>query len=147
MTDEAIRAFIFARGGSKGVPRKNLRMLGNKPLIAHSIECALACPSLGKVTVSTDDAEISTISKAWAADVPFMRPSELATDTASEWDAWKHAITWYEHQGDPFDILVSLPATSPLREVIDVETCLAKLLDHPEADAVIAVKEAEGLKV
>jgi CMP-N-acetylneuraminic acid synthetase len=143
MTDQSIRAFIFARGGSKGVPRKNLRMLGDKPLIAHSIQCAIACPALGKVAVSTDDPEIAEISKAWGADVPFMRPPELATDTASEWDAWKHAITWFEHQGNPFDVLVSLPATSPLREVIDVETCLAKLLDHPEADAVIAVKEAE----
>ena len=143
MTEESIRAFIFARGGSKGVPRKNLRMLGGKPLIAHSIECAIACPSLGKVTVSTEDAEIADISKAWGADVPFMRPADLATDTASEWDAWRHAIAWFAGKDDPFDIFVSLPATSPLREVSDVEACLAKLLNNPEADAVIAVKEAE----
>lgn len=143
MTNKSVRAFIFARGGSKGVPRKNVRMLGGKPLIAYSIQCAIACPSLGKITVSTEDDEIARISKVWGADVPFMRPVELATDTASEWDAWKHAIAWFEDRGDPFDILVSLPATSPFRDVSDVEACLARLLESPEADAAIAVKEAE----
>lgn len=143
MTDQSVRAFIFARGGSKGVPRKNLKMLGGKPLIAHSISCALECPSLRHITVSTDDSEIADVAQTFGALVPFIRPAELATDTASEWDAWKHAISWFDNSGDPFDILVSLPATSPFRSVEDVESCLAKLLENPEADAVIAVKEAE----
>lgn len=143
MTDQSVRAFIFARGGSKGVPRKNIKILGGKPLIAHSITCALECPSLRHITVSTDDNEIAEVAKTCGAQVPFIRPVEFATDTASEWDAWKHAISWFENAGDPFDILVSLPATSPFRNVEDIESCLTKLLENPEADAVIAVKEAE----
>lgn len=143
MTDQSVRAFIFARGGSKGVPRKNLKTLGGKPLIAHSIACAVECPSLRHITVSTDDSEIADVAQTFGALVPFIRPAELATDTASEWDAWKHAISWFANSGDPFDILVSLPATSPFRSVEDVESCLAKLLENPEADAVMAVKEAE----
>lgn len=83
---------IFARGGSKGVPRKNVRMLAGKPLIAYAIEAARQCPLIDRVIVSTDDAEIADTASAYGADVPFMRPAQLATDTAAEWLAWQHAI-------------------------------------------------------
>lgn len=137
------RAFIFARGGSKGVPGKNIKPLAGKPLIAYSIEIALACPSLGSVVVSTDDAEISKIAQAFGADMPFIRPADLAGDHASEWLAWRHAIHWFEAHEKPFDIFVSLPATSPFRSVSDVESCISILRDDPSVDIVITVKKAD----
>lgn len=143
MRDPAIRAFIFARGGSKGVPGKNIKPLGGKPLIAHAIICARACPSLGEVTVSTDDPEIAEVARAFGADVPFLRPAELAEDSSSEWFAWRHAINWFEEHGRPFDVMVSLPTTSPFRTVEDVENCVAMLRDNPTSDAVITVTEAD----
>jgi CMP-N-acetylneuraminic acid synthetase len=137
------QAFIFARGGSKGVPRKNVRELAGKPLIAHAIEVALAAPSLGDVIVSTDDEEIAEVARAFGARVPFLRPAELASDTASEWDAWRHALEWAEAADGPIDAMVSLPTTSPFRAVDDVEACIASLALADEIDAVISVTESE----
>lgn len=142
-SNNSIQAFIFARGGSKGVPGKNIKPLAGKPLIAYSIEIALACPSLGSVIVSTDDAEISRIAQAHGASVPFMRPTDLAGDNASEWLAWRHAINQIEARQRPFDIFVSLPATSPFRSVSDVESCIAVLRSNPEVDVVITVKKSD----
>lgn len=119
-----IVAFIFARGGSKGVPRKNIRLLAGKPLIAHAIETAQKCQHIQRVIVSTDDAEIAETARAFGADVPFMRPPELAQDNSSEWLAWQHAV----QQVEPFDIFVSVPTTSPLRSVGDVNACIDMLL-------------------
>jgi N-acylneuraminate cytidylyltransferase len=135
--------FVFARGGSKGVPRKNIRPLGGVPLIGWSIRIGKACPSLETVIVSTDDAEIAEIAKAHGAEVPFERPPELASDTASEWLAWRHAISWYRSHRGEFDAFVSLPATSPFRAVDDVEACLGVLRDDPGADVVATVKKAD----
>lgn len=135
-------AFIFARGGSKGIPRKNTRLLNGIPLIAHSIRIALACPSLGQVIVSTDDDEIAEIARSFGANVPFLRPPELASDKAPEWLAWRHAITWVRNNRENFDIFVSLPATSPFRSIEDVETCVDVLRKEPNADAVVTVTEA-----
>ena len=129
-------AFIFARGGSKGVPRKNIRNLNGKPLIAYSIETALACPLISKVVVSTDDPAIAEVATRYGAEVPFLRPAELATDTASEWLAWQHAIKEVQ-KSQRFDVFVSLPTTSPLRNVSDVEAAL-KALDE-QTDCVISV--------
>jgi CMP-N-acetylneuraminic acid synthetase len=142
-TSPAAIGFIFARGGSKGVPGKNIKQLAGKPLIAHSIEIALACPSIGAVIVSTDDPAIAEAAKAHGAEVPFMRPAELASDSAPEWLAWRHAIEWVQSHRGAFDIFVSLPATSPFRAVEDVEACIAILKDDAETDAVITVKDAE----
>ena len=118
-------AFIFARGGSKGLPRKNIKLLAGKPLIQYSIEVALQSPSLNKVFVSTDDQEIATVSKALGAIV-IDRPSELAQDNSPEWLAWQQAIKWVRNKYGEFDEFVSLPATSPLRNVEDVEKALTK---------------------
>lgn len=142
-TKGTARAFIFARGGSKGIPRKNVQLLGDKPLIAHAIRSALDCPQLGRVTVSTDDAEIGAVAQEHGAQVPFVRPAELAGDTASEWHAWRHAIDWTERNEGPFDIFVSLPATSPFRTVEDIDKCLALLRTDPALDIVVTVKKAE----
>ncbi|HMT42395.1 MAG TPA: acylneuraminate cytidylyltransferase family protein [Sphingorhabdus sp.] len=143
MSAKLAQAFIFARGGSKGVPRKNIKPLNGTPLIAYSIDCALSCPSLGHVVVSTDDNEIAEVSKLYGAEVPFMRPAILAGDSASEWHAWRHAVEAMENLGSPFEILVSLPTTSPFRAVEDVEACLMVLDQNPDVDVVITVRKAE----
>jgi N,N'-diacetyl-8-epilegionaminate cytidylyltransferase len=137
-----IVAFVFARGGSKGLPRKNLLPLAGKPLIIHSIETALALPRVVKVVVSTDDIEIAEVARSAGAEVPFLRPPELASDTAPEWLAWQHAIRTLREAGEPLDIFLSLPPTSPLRIPADVECCLDALLNS-SADVVITVREAE----
>lgn len=143
LKSEQCIAFIFARGGSKGVPRKNIKPLAGLPLIAYSIQTALACPSIDRVLVSTDDEEIAAVAREHGAEVPFLRPAYLAEDGSSELDAWKHAIAHVESeyaegwQG----MFVSLPPTSPLRSVEDVESCI-KLYRCSDADMVVTVKEA-----
>ena len=141
MKNEKCFAFIFARGGSKGLPRKNIKLLAGKPLIAYSIEIAKRCPSIDAVYVSTDDEEIAAVAKQFGAKVPFLRPAELAADTSAEWDAWRHAIAELEGRGEHFDTFVSLPATSPLRSVEDVEACIAAL--SADVDMVVTAKKAE----
>lgn len=134
-------AFIFARGGSKGVPRKNIKMLNGKPLIAHSIEVALKTPGIDRVIVSTDDEEIAAVAKKFGAEVPFLRPTNLASDTSPEWLSWQHAVDFVEKNGG-IDIFISLPATSPLRSVEDVQACL-KALDQ-NTDVVVTAQEASN---
>ena len=134
-------AFIFARGGSKGVPRKNIRDLGGKPLIAHSIGTALQSKLIERVIVSTDDEEIASIARHYGADVPFMRPGELAGDRSSELLAWKHAILTLQAKGQALGTFVSIPATSPLRIVEDVDACIA-MLGRGDADLVLTVTPA-----
>lgn len=142
-TDPRTVCFVFARGGSKGLPGKNIKPLAGKPLIAHSIAVARACPRIETVIVSTDDPAIADVAREWGAEVPFLRPAELATDTAAEWLAWRHAIDWFERERGPFDVFLSLPPTSPFRSAADVEACIDALLSDPRADAVITVREAE----
>ena len=132
-------AFIFALGNSKGLPGKNIKLLGGKPLLAHSICVAQQVPGIDKIFVSTDSAEIAAVAEAFQATV-IMRPDELATDTASEWLAWRHAIETLKAQGDSFDVFVSLPATSPLRNVGDVQQCMASL--DEQSDVVVTVTPA-----
>ena len=133
---------ISARGGSKGVPRKNLRPLAGKPLVAHAIETARHCPSLDRVIVSTEDEEIANVAREYGAEVPFLRSAELATDTVGHWPVWRHAITAMEAEsGQKIAVLVELQPTSPLREAEDIEGCVKQLLEG-EADAVVTVSEA-----
>lgn len=133
-------AFIFSRGGSKGLPKKNIKELAGKPLLCHSIDIALVAPSIDKVFVSTDDLEIAEIAKN-AGAVVIKRPIKLADDHAPEWLAWQHAIEWVGKNYGRFDTFVSLPATSPLRSVGDVETAIQKLRKDA-ADVCIAVTPA-----
>ncbi len=135
-------AFIFARGGSKGLPGKNIRLLGGKPLIAWSIEQALAVKRIKRVIVSTDDAEIAAVAKQYGAEVPFMRPAELARDDSPEWLAWRHALNYLKDtEGEMPQTMVSLPATAPLRQPVDIENCLDEY-EKSNADMVITVTEA-----
>lgn len=138
----SIVAFIFARGGSKGLPRKNLRLLAGKPLIVHAVETGRALSRVTKTIVSTDDAEIAAVAERAGATVPFLRPAELACDSAPEWLAWQHAIHALRALGDEVDVFVSLPPTSPLRTLADVD-CAIDLKLQSDADVVITVREAE----
>ena len=136
-------AFIFARGGSKGLPGKNIKPLVGKPLIAHAIATARACPLLETVIVSTDDPDIAAVARDHGAEVPFLRPAHLAQDDSPEWLAWRHAIDWFLRERGGFDSFVSLPPTSPFRAVADVEACLNRLHAQPDTDIVITVRAAE----
>lgn len=110
-----ILALIPARGGSKRLPGKNKRLLGGKPLIVWSIEAAQGIPEICDILVSTDDPEIAAISEAAGAMVPWLRPAELATDTATSVDVALHALGWYEREHEAVDGLLLLQATSPFR--------------------------------
>lgn len=134
--------FIFARGGSKGVHRKNIRQLGGKPLIAYSIEVALACQAIRRVIVSTDSSEIAACAETFGAEVPFLRPSDLAQDDTPELLAWKHALRWVQDESGALEVFVSLPPTAPFRSVADVEACIEALQNDPRANLVVAVSEA-----
>lgn len=131
-------AVIPARGGSKGVPRKNIRLLAGKPLIAYSIEAALASKTIDRVVVSTDDDEIAAISRQFGAEVPFMRPSELAQDSSPEWQTWQHAIRALQEDGSLLGVFVCVSPTSPLRSVEDIDSCV-RVLRESDADLVMTV--------
>ena len=135
-------AFIFARGGSKGLPGKNIRLLEGKPLIAWSIEHAFAVKKIDRVVVSTDCEEIAETARNYGAEVPFIRPSNLAEDDTPEWLAWRHALNYLrETSGSLPDIMVSLPATAPLRLPIDIDNCLYEY-EKGAVDAVITATDA-----
>lgn len=132
---------ICARGGSVGVPRKNIRELHGKPLIAWTIEQALATPSIDAVYVSTEDDEIAEVAVKYGASVPYRRPDELATSTAGKIPVIRHLVEFLESQGERIDRIVDLDPTSPLRTVEDVENAVA-LLDA-ETDVVITAYLAD----
>ena len=116
---------ICARGGSKGLPRKNLLPFAGLPLIAHSIRQALACPGIDGVYVSTEDEEIAQVAQAHGAQVPVRRPAELATDEAGKLPAIEHLVTYLEAAGQRIDWVVDLQPTSPLRALEDLQAALA----------------------
>ena len=132
--------YIFARGGSKGVPRKNIRQLGGKPLIAYSIDALKLSACVERVIVSTEDSEIASVARACGAETPFMRPVELAQDASPEIEAWRHALEEARKEGALPDVMVSAPATAPFRQPQDI--CKAiELFNDGGADLVIAVTE------
>ena len=137
-----ILGLIPARGGSKRVPRKNVLPMAGKPLIAWTIEAALGADSLDRVIVSTDDAKIAEVSRQHGAEVPFMRPPEIASDTASGRDVMLHALRTLAEQGEHYDYLVLLQPTSPLRRSQDIDDAIHLLLER-QADAVVSVCETD----
>lgn len=142
MSGNGVVAFVFARGGSKGLPGKNLRILAGKPLVAHAIEHARAVSRIDRVIVSTDSVEIAQAAQSFGAEVPFMRPAELATDQAPEWLSWQHALAFLRQvEGVLPAVMVSVPVTAPLREPQDIERCLDLYLTGG-ADIVVTVSEA-----
>lgn len=134
-------ATICARGGSQGVPGKNIRMLHGKPLIVHTIDQAKACRGIDGIYVSTDSADIAKVAETAGATVPFLRPAELATSSAPKVPVIDHMLRFLQGQGLSIDAIVDLDPTSPLRDVADIEQCMA-LLDA-DTDLVITGYEAE----
>ena len=135
-------AFIFARGGSKGLPGKNVLDFSGKPLIAWSIEQALAVKRIDRVIVSTDSETIANIAKEYGADVPFIRPAEFATDTAPEILAWKHGLEYLKDTtGEYPDVFLSIPTTAPLRFITDIDLCLDEFLVR-KPDIVVTVTDS-----
>jgi len=132
-------AFIFARGGSKGVPGKNIKKINGKPLIAYSIEIAKEIESIEKIFVSTEDDNISAIAQEYGAKV-IDRPPQLALDDSPEWLAWQHGVNWVREQGDKFDIFLSLPTTSPMRNKYDIQNVLENL--DSQTDVVLTMTPA-----
>lgn len=133
-------AFIFARGGSKGLPGKNIKKLNGKPLIQYSIDIAKSISNIEKIFVSTDDAEITNIAYQNGAEI-INRPKELAEDNSAEWAAWQHAINWVINKYGNFDYFVSLPPTSPLRSVEDIQNSIQELI-NTKSDICISVTPA-----
>jgi CMP-N-acetylneuraminic acid synthetase len=139
---KSILGIIPARGGSKGLPGKNIKPLLGKPLIAWTIEHAKASQYIDHVVVSTDDEEIAKISQEYHAEVPFLRPAELANDSAPMLDVIVHALNYFQENNRLFDIIVLLEPTSPLRKKGDVDKAIRLLIDHENtADSLVSVGE------
>ncbi|KIP77985.1 MULTISPECIES: pseudaminic acid cytidylyltransferase [Vibrio] len=134
-------AIIPARGGSKRIPRKNIKDFNGKPIIAYSIEAALASGCFDKVIVSTDDAEIAEVAEQYGAEVPFMRPADVSDDFATTADVLLHAIDWYEDQSQSIEYLCCIYATAPFIDVDDIRNTYKWLLESPSADYCFPVCE------
>lgn len=135
-----ILIIIPARGGSKGIPRKNIKPLNGKPLIYYAIDTARAITADENICVSTDDMEIKSVVENYGLRVPFLRPDKLSTDTAGTYEVLLHALDYYEKQGKHYDIVLLLQTTSPFRTAEQVKEALA-LYDRSQADMVVSVKE------
>lgn len=132
-------ALIPARGGSKGLRDKNLRPLCGKPLIAYAIEPACATPSIDRVIVTTDDDRIAAVARQCGAEVPFLRPAELATELATTEATLQHCVCWLdEHQQDRADIVVFLTCTTPFRRAEWLQEAVERLIANPELETVFA---------
>jgi CMP-N,N'-diacetyllegionaminic acid synthase len=136
-------AIVPARGGSKGLSRKNLRLLAGKPLIVHTLECALASRTISRVVVSTDDEEIAQVARAVnGVDVPFVRPSALSGDNASAVDVYLHAASELSSKASPVGVLCALLPTAPLRQPADIDACVG-LFRQKKAAVVLSVVGAK----
>lgn len=143
MTSPSVLALIPARGGSKGIPRKNLLPIAGKPMIAYSILQAQESRHVNRVIVTTDDAEIAAVSRQYGAEVPFLRPVEIAGDLSPDIDAFRHALLWLrENEGYEPDMVVHLRPPGPVRRVELIDEAIELLAAHPEADAVRSVRRA-----
>ena len=131
-----VLAIIPARGGSKGIPRKNVLPLGGFPLIAYSIAAAQAAADVSRVLVSTDDEEIAQVARAWGAEVPFLRPAEISGDDTTDLPVFQHALRWLRDREDYApDIVVHLRPTSPFRTLQHISLCIEALRRNSDAQA------------
>ena len=133
-----VLGIITARGGSKGIPRKNIRPLCGKPLLAYTAEAALSARLLSSVVLSTEDDEIAAVGQAYGLRVPFMRPLELAGDRVPSLPVVQHAVRWLSEHGELYDAVCLLQPTNPLRKAEHIDACL-ELLQSKNADAVVSV--------
>lgn len=139
-----ILATICCRGGSKGVPSKNIRLLNGVPLIGHTILQANKCSNIEDLIISTDSVEIAKIAQSYGAEVPFLRPDDLASDTASKWPVFIHALEHYEKMtGKTVDYLVDLDVTVPLKTSEDIDAAITLARSRPDVDVVITGYEPE----
>ena len=134
-----VLGLITARGGSKGIPRKNLAPCGGQPLLYWTCKAAREAPCLSRIAISTDDGEIADYARSQGVEVPFMRPSELASDTATSIAVAQHAITALRDSGWSTDVLVLLQPTSPLRTAAHIDEAFHRLRD--DNDAVVSIVE------
>lgn len=135
-----VLALVPARGGSKGVPRKNLRTVGGRALVARSVDHARGSRRITRVVVSTDDAEIAAVGREAGAEVPFLRPAELAQDDTPDLPVFQHALRWLaDREGYRPELVVHLRPTSPFREPALIDAAIELLEAHPEADALKSV--------
>ncbi|MGZ6316499.1 MAG: cytidylyltransferase domain-containing protein [Anaerolineales bacterium] len=138
-----VLAIIPARGGSKGIPRKNIRSFAGYPLIAYSIAAGLQAKTVTRVIASTDDAEIADVARQCGAETPFLRPAEFAQDNSTDLPLFQHALQWLDaHESYQPDVVVQLRPTSPLRPRDCVDRAVNNLLAHPDADSVRGVVSA-----
>lgn len=140
-----ILAIIPARGGSKGLPGKNIRLLLGKPLIAWTIEHAQKSELIDEIFVSTDSQKIADVAEAYGVKVPELRPAELAVDTAPSSAFIEYTINKFKAEGKVFDYFILLEPTSPLREAEDVDKSIRMLIDQPEFDSIVGVCKAEDV--
>jgi len=133
-----VLAIIPARGGSKGVPRKNIKLLNGRPLLSYTVESALGSSRLDEVVLSTDDNEIAELGRQLGVSVPFMRPPELSDDSAPTFPVVMHAVEQLENAGLNFDAVCLLQPTNPLRKSKDIDGCI-DLLETTGADSVVSV--------
>jgi CMP-N,N'-diacetyllegionaminic acid synthase len=137
-----VLALIPARGGSKGIPRKNLIEIAGEPLIAYSITQALSSRMINRTIVSTEDEEIADVSRKYGAEIPFMRPLEFAQDTSPDLDVFYHALTWLrDEEGYECDIVVHLRPTGPIRKINLIDEAIEMLQNHPEACSLRSVSK------
>lgn len=135
-----VLAVVPARGGSSGLPSKNVRPFAGLPLIAHSLRCAAMTPAITRTVVSTDSAEIAAVSRAHGGDVPFLRPAELAQSDTPMWPVLRHALAEAEKaEGAPYDFLVLLDPTSPTRTPEELESALKRLTADRDAAGIVSV--------
>lgn len=138
---DSVLGVIPVRGGSKRIPRKNLKQVGGKPLVAHAVEQAEEAATLDEVVVSTDDDEIRQVAREYGGNAPFERPAELATDTAPSAAAVEHALSWFEDERDEtFGTVAKIQATTPRRTAADIDGAIERLRDA-DADSVCSVAE------
>jgi N-acylneuraminate cytidylyltransferase/CMP-N,N'-diacetyllegionaminic acid synthase len=142
---DSVLAIVPARGGSKGLPRKNLRKLGGRPLVSWPISAALGAKCVSRVIISTDDLEIAEAARLVGAEVPFLRPAALASDDASSMDVVLHAINFFESKGVFFDFVLMLEPTSPLTDSEDVDAAFAMLRSSGKnADSIVGISRVEA---
>jgi len=138
-----VLALVPARGGSKSVPRKNLRIVGGKPLVAHSIEQARQSACITRVILTTDDLEIANAGRVAGAEVPFIRPAEIAQDLSTDFEFVKHALEWLrDNEGYSPELVVQLRPTIPVRKVSVIDQAIQVMLASLEADSLRAVTKA-----
>ncbi|MEZ5365633.1 MAG: acylneuraminate cytidylyltransferase family protein [Bryobacterales bacterium] len=135
-----VLGLVPARGGSKGIPGKNIKPLAGKPLLAYTAETALQSRLLDRIVLSTDSEEIAAVGRRYGLDVPFLRPAELAADASPTLPVVRHALEWYAARGERFDALCLLQPTTPFRKTADIDGCV-RLLAESDADAVVSVTQ------